>query len=242
MSLVNLLPDDYVARQAQRRANMLCTVLFGVVMIGVVGAALVSEHSYARTRQVREQVNQSYADAGKLLEQMQTLEVKKKKLLDKASGTTNLLERVPRSYLVATVANALPEGGSLTKFDLSGKREMSVTLVKNPKTRFGVMSSKQSTGAGRGRSRVWTLTVTGLAGTDVEVAVFIAAMARCPLMETVELVYSKEEEVNKTVVREFQVTMRLKPGADVLTTPPAQAREMARTDASGKSQLTGGAR
>jgi len=241
MSLVNLLPDDYVARQAQRRANLLCSVLFGVVMAGVVGAALVSEHGYARTREVREQVNQSYADAAKLLEQLQTLEVKKKKLLGKASGTTNLLERVPRSYLLATVTNALPEGGSLTKFALTGKREMSVTLVKNPKTRFGVMASKRSGGGGGDGSRVWTLTVTGLAGTDVEVAAFIAAMARCPLMQTVELVYSQEKEVNETVAREFQVTMRLKPGADVLTTPPAQAREMALTDAFGTSELAGGA-
>src|SRR4030042_4436381 len=144
MSLVNLLPDDYIARQAQWRTNLLCTALFGVVMAGIVGAALVSEHNYARTRLVREQVNQSYADAAKLLEQMQTLEVKKKKLLDKAAGTTNLLERVPRSYLLATVTNALPEGGSLTKFILVGKRELSVTLVKNPNTRFGVMAANRS--------------------------------------------------------------------------------------------------
>ena len=70
--------------------------------------------------------------------------------------------------------------------------------------------------------------VTGLAATDVEVARFIASMARSALVKTVELVYSKEDKFNKAVVREFKVDITLDPGAEVLTAGEQKAESLAR--------------
>ena len=69
------------------------------------------------------------------------------------------------------------------------------------------------------------LVVTGLAATDVEVAKFIAQMAKCPLMESVDLVYSEEKKISGSMVRTFQVEMQLKGDADVRAA--AEARELA---------------
>ena len=65
--------------------------------------------------------------------------------------------------------------------------------------------------------------VTGLAGTDVDVAKFIANMAVNPLVESADLVYSEERLMEDDIpVRGFQLNIRLKPGADVM-----EAREAA---------------
>jgi Tfp pilus assembly protein PilN len=224
MSLINLLPEDYLARRAQRRANLLCLGLFAVVMAGVLGATVVSEKGYQRTRGVRQRVDQSYCDAGKLIEQLQSLESTRSKMLVKASMTAGLLERVPRSYLLATITNALPGGAALTRLELSSRRNRTVVITKESKTQFeAAAASKRPPEAGATPMQV-TLTLTGLADTDVEVAHFMSAMAGCPLVESVDLTYSQEKklgdgtggkQVQEQVAREFQVVMVLKGDADV---------------------------
>ena len=52
MSIVNLLPDDYVEQQRHSRANRMCLVLFLVVMAGVITAAVVSERSGRHTQEI----------------------------------------------------------------------------------------------------------------------------------------------------------------------------------------------
>jgi len=58
--------------------------------------------------------------------------------------------------------------------------------------------------------------VTGLAGTDVEVAGLIATLARSPLIQGVDLVYSEEKVINQTPVRAFQVRVELKADGDAV--------------------------
>lgn len=212
MSYVNLMPDDYVARQRQKRANLLCAVLFSLVMIGVIAAAVASQQSYKWTRQVNDRVECAYAEAGNLIMQLQELESTRERMLKKADMTAQLLERVPRSYLLAAATNALPPGGSMTCFELSTRRHDTAVISNEAKTRYEAAARKKIKKSSR---MDVTLTVTGLAGTDVEVARFIAEMARCPLMDTVDLVYSEQKEVNSVVMRKFQVVMRLKADADV---------------------------
>jgi hypothetical protein len=50
----------------------------------------------------------------------------------------------------------------------------------------------------------------------VEVARFITNLVRCPLMKSVDLVYSQQKNVSNSPVREFQVKMELKPNVDVI--------------------------
>lgn len=226
MSLVNLLPDDYMARRAQKRSNLLCAGLFCVVMSGVLTAAGVSEARYRNTRDVSERVNTAYADAQKLIEQLRTLEAAKQKMVAKADLTAHLLERAPRSYLMATVTNALPPGASLREFVLKCERKETTVVVGKGKTQFDA-AAKRKKAESESHLEI-SIVVTGMAATDVEVARFIAAMARCPMMDTVDLVYSQEKEFNKCTIREFQVVLTLRRGADVRDA--AEDSTVARTD------------
>jgi len=217
MSFVNMLPEDYVARQAQRRANVVCLVLFVAVMTTVLAAAFVSQRSLQNTTEVWERVNNSYAEAGKLIQQMQSLQAVRQRMFKKANLTAGLLERVPRSYLLAMVTAALPEGGSLREFKLTTKRKQArVVTAKTKKTQYGEAAAKRAAQAKSDSDLEVTMTVRGLAATDLEVARFMANMARCPLMEAVEIAYSEQKKFMDVVVRDFEVVMRLKPNADVL--------------------------
>ncbi len=216
MSLINMLPDDYVHRQKQRRMTRLCILLLVIVVLGVAGAALVSQRNYRITRQVSEDVNASYQEANRLIQQMQELEGSRGQMLEKAKLTAGLLERVPRSFLLATLTEAMPEGCSLATFELTSKKKTTLVITKDTKEQMAKQPPKPAESAND-----VTVTVTGLAGTDVEVARFIAAVAKCELVDTVDLVYSEQKKFQDQVVREFQVVLTLKSDADVRKLPLA---------------------
>jgi hypothetical protein len=214
MSIINLLPDDYVKRRQQRRTNGLCLVLFLIVMAGLAAAVFVSEQSTRRTRRVAERVDAEYADAARLLGQLQELDARKQRVLDKAHRTAALLERVPRSTLLAMVTNALPRHASLTRFQLMPKQIVSRADGGAGESKFKNIQAQRA--AATQVTEVLTLEVDGLAGTDVDVAVFIAELIRNPLLTGVDLVYSQEKVLNDVPVREFQVKMEVKPKVDVM--------------------------
>lgn len=219
MSIVNLLPRDYLKRRRQRRADLLLLVLFGAVMLGVVSATILSERSWRHTVKVAERVDQSYAEAAKLIDQLQQLQAQKQTMLRKAEDTASLMERVPRSYLLATATNALPTEACLTGFHLTVEKVEHKPPQPNPKAPGAPTAKFQSTAARRFPGSVTTqvhVEATGLAGTDVDVARFIANMAANPLVESADLVYSEERLIEDEIpVRGFQVNIMLKPGADV---------------------------
>lgn len=219
MSIINLLPEDYVQRRAQQRANVMCIALFVIVMAGVGAAAVVSERNTHNTELVRDQVNAAYDEAARTLHQMQQLEAQKRMMTHKAEATSVLLERVPRSYVLAVITQALPENASLTSFDLVPRRVIKAAAPAAGKTKFAAV-----TGAVADNGSVTVVEVTGLAATDVQVARFIANLLRNPLLTSVDLGYSQEKQVDKISVREFRVRMELRNGVDVIDLAKAEKR------------------
>lgn len=214
MSTINLLPDDYIKRRAQRRANMMCLVLFAVVMIGVIAAAMVSSQSVQNSEQVLERINADYAEATKLISQMQNLQIQKSKLMRKATLSARLMERVPRSAILAVLTNSRPEGTSLIKVDLNTKKI--IYGSGGSKSRSAKFASRASAGNNNQISTSVELQITGTAATDVQVARFIANLARNALVDVVDLVYSEEKLKDKQKIREFQIKIELKIDADAI--------------------------
>jgi len=227
MSTINLLPEDYIRRRGERRANVLCLALFGVVMLGVGAAWVISTRSWRRTLTVKEQVNASYAEAGKMIGQLQELEARRSKLVTKAEQTASLMERVPRSYLLAVITNSLPKDASLEELELELVDDQRVRIAARQAARgktsekFAAMMARQATQVS---PKVVSMKVTGRAATDVGVARFIANLARDPLTRSVDLVFSEEREIDDDVIRHFQVRVELVPGADVLVARRLQQR------------------
>jgi len=237
MSIINLLPEDYLKRRMQQRANVTCSVLFGLVMAGVLGAAFVSDQSIRHTRQVSRRISASYAEAAGRIEQMNQLMTQRQAMLRKAETTASLLERIPRSTVLAVVTNAVPAHMSLTAVNMT--TQTLITRGEGGKSKGKGKPSTDALASLRSENLHETSTImeaTGLAGTDLDVARFIANLAANPLMRSVDLVFSQEELVATVACRKFQVRMELniqaEPSAVVAKTliDRAQANQTDLTD------------
>jgi Tfp pilus assembly protein PilN len=242
MSTVNLVPGDYLQRRSQRRANGISFVLLAVVMASVGGAALVSERSSRHTRGVCERINAQYAEAAKLIDEMHQLEAQKRRMLQKAEVSAGLMERLPRSYILAMIAEALPQGASVTTVSIR-TRGVRLTPPDKPRSKHAALKKQRSARPPAVRSTAASLTILGTAATDVQVARLIANLARNPLTQVVDLVYSQETKTRADgKVRRYKLTVRLKPNADALDAiqraeerGPADAAVAATKPAGGKA-------
>ena len=241
--MINLLPEEYVQRRSQQRANLICMVLFAVAAAAVGAASLVSERTSRNTREVCERINAAYADAAKLIDEVHQLEAQKRTMLDKAKMSAALMEQLPRSYVLAVVTNALPRGASLVSLDMSVRTVQSDTgESKKGRTKFTTIAQARSV-----RKRPLTaptlavaLNIKGKASTDVQVARFIANLAKHSLMEMVDLSYSKEADGQDRSTREFRLVARLKPNADALDGIRADAEDAPEAATTQHAIRTGG--
>ncbi|MBL7134338.1 MAG: PilN domain-containing protein [Phycisphaerae bacterium] len=217
MSTINLLPENYLQRRFQSRANVICLILFVVVIAGVIYTTAVSKRSIARTLAIRDRVNASYTEAAKLISQMHKLEAQKVEMLRKAELTASLVERVPRSTLLAVVTNALPDGTSLQTLGLQTQRIIRrAEPAEGGKQTGSKLKTKPRKPPSASDHTTVFLEITGLAATDIQVARFIANLARNPLTDSVDLVYSEQKKVKDVTVREFQIKTVLKGEVDAI--------------------------
>lgn len=218
---LSFLPDDFLERKARRRANALCAGL-SVVVMGAIGAAFwLTERTMREVEARAAAVDQTYTEAAKSIEQVRRMKEQHEKVVHHAELVSSLVERVPRSNLLAEFTNALPEGTSL--LDLS--MESRVRAMPPPPT--GGAPAGRATGTGRPASPPPALVydvyvkLTGIADTDVQVAEFMTRLTGCELLTDVNLVISDVLKQDDKTLRRFQIEMMLNPNAEVKDEPAA---------------------
>ncbi|HUU10659.1 MAG TPA: PilN domain-containing protein [Phycisphaerae bacterium] len=228
MHVINFLPDDYAARRGLRRANWTCMAIAGagVLLLGAV-VALVFIHgmSLAATRAIMEG---QYKEASRQIDDLEQLEQHKTGLLHKVELSTALLERVPRSHVLARLTNYLPANTSLTSMTMLV--EQVASQAKGP----AASKPGQATDSPAGNAADPAATVImsrvrfridGLAKTDMEVADFMKRLGADPLFEDIDLQFSEEFPYQEGVtMRRFQMSLLLSRDAEkVLETLTADA-------------------
>ena len=191
-------------------------------MAGVLAAAVVSQRSRANTQSVLDRVDNEYQQASSMMTELGLLQSQKQTMLEKAKSTSTLLERIPRSYLLAIVTNSLPPKASLLEVNLYPKQ----IIAPAEPAKDAKFAAKSGQSGAPASQIIVEMDISGLAETDVGVARFIANLARCPLAESVDLVYSQEKPIEvknakgdvvaKPLLREFQVRMVLRNDMDVI--------------------------
>jgi Tfp pilus assembly protein PilN len=224
---LSFLPDDYLERKARRRTNAICAGLFTVVLCGLGGTFTMQEKSNREIDKQYGDVVQQFTDAAKKIEQVQQMQEKQRTMAHQAELTAGLLEKVPRSYLLAEITNDMPPGVSLLDFALEAKVS---TTVNSPaaKTAFdqrkaeleaanGGTKSLAAMAAAATKPRIYDVTMraTGIATTDVQVAQFISKLNKSELLSEVNLVISDEFMQDNHKLRRFQIEMTLDPTAHV---------------------------
>jgi len=214
---MDFLPEDYFAKKAQRRTNGICLTLFVLVVAAVAAGFAVTEQRQRSVDQQAACVSAEMNEARGALEKLESLEKTKKQMMVKARLIASLLEPVPRSLVLATVTNKLPEGVTLTGHKLETKElkpeAPKVTGKKGKQAKKTSRSRKKAAPAERsGINRRFQATVEliGVAETDRQVAKYMENLSRSALLTHLNLSFSKEYGHDDRSMREFKLTGVLK--------------------------------
>jgi hypothetical protein len=229
----SFLPQEYVARKNEMRANLVCLSLFGVVMFGVVAAFFVTNRQWLQVKAQQKSVTVQYTQEGAKIEQYKRLEAQKSEMMDKAEITTALVEKVPRSKLMSEVVTRMPKDITLLEVQLIGKRIKDVPGQQQPaamapgaiKT-LGGKPSAQISGAKipaappPSKERIsaprleFTLKLIGVARVNQDVSDYLTSLKACSILENVDLKIIKETTIEKLDLRRFEIEASIRKDAD----------------------------
>ncbi|MEE8460018.1 MAG: PilN domain-containing protein [Phycisphaerales bacterium] len=232
MTTTSFLPEDYLEQKAERRTNMISLSLFGIVMVSVFAAFLVTNRQWSYVRKARASINAQYEDAAGQIKRLNELQRQKDQMLTKARLAAALVERVPRSILLAELINRMPPRMGLLKIEL--KSDKLKAVVKRVKGKHGRLKrpvrakSRKQIARQRGEEEVQVevpryrvkIKLVGVAPTDIEVSRYIAALNAHPLLIDVTLKYSEERKVENSNMRQFEIQMQLNNKLDIRDVAP----------------------
>jgi Tfp pilus assembly protein PilN len=222
---LSFLPEDYLERKAQRRTNAICATLFLIVMVAIGSAFSFTEGALRKVEGDHNAIEKEYTEAAKRIEQVTQMQEKQRTMAIQAELTSSLLEKVPRSFLLAEVTNSMPPGVSLLDLMLESKKRQTPTNTQGSKSTFeqkrseSAASRKKSATAAQPQATTYdvSMKITGIANTDVQVAQFISKLNGSSLLKDVNLVISDQFKNGSdgSEMRKFTIEMLVDPQADV---------------------------
>lgn len=223
---LSFLPDDYLERRARRRTNVICSFLFVCGVAGIGSAFTLSERADARAQDKHAAVSGDYVEEAKRIERARQIQDKQRQIAHQAELTASLLEKVPRSYLLAEITNSMPSGVSLLDLNLESKVK-TAPVAERAKTAMEKKKEKKQSEEQKNapppppKPKVYevALRLTGIAATDVQVAQFISKLNQCKFLKDVNLVISDEFALEDETLRKFQIDMLLDGAAEAPTAP-----------------------
>jgi Tfp pilus assembly protein PilN len=205
---LSFLPEDYLERKARRRANFLCGAL-SIVVMGTIGTAFaVCERSIRGLDVAASEVDRQYEQAAVQIAQVEKLHAAQRQLVQHAELAATLVERVPRTNLLAELTNALPPGTSLLDFYMeSNARAIAPsqggeTKKTDERPVFDVK-----------------MRLSGIADNDIQVAQFINKLNHSKLLKDVNLMITDSFVQDKATLRRFEIEMMLNPDAEIRDEP-----------------------
>jgi Tfp pilus assembly protein PilN len=234
----SFLPEDYLQKKAERRAIVISLFLFLVVVVGIVGGFFVTYHHWMAVKHQQEEVNRDFAAEAQKIEQLKVLEAQRDELKEKADVTLALVERVPRSILLAELINRMPKQLTLTDLSLKSKRIVEApkiikpSSIAGPQTLAQIKASQAKGGGGapgQGESEApkvippkfdFRIELVGLSSTDDDIADYYQSLVACPLLERVDMIYSADAIVDEVAMRKFRIEATIRTAADARTIEP----------------------
>jgi len=213
---LSFLPDDYLASKQRRRTNVICASIFAVVVIAIGSAFSFTEKM---TRQVEAQhveLDQKFTAAAVRIAQVQQMQEKQKTMAHQAELTASLLERVPRSYLLADITNSLPAGTSLLDLGLESSVRAQPAPTAFEARKIEVVAAGPPK-ASPPQIKLYDVKVriTGIASNNLQVAQLLSRLNQSKLLTDVNLVISDELVQEDQKLRRFQFEANLNPTAQV---------------------------
>jgi hypothetical protein len=213
MSNINFVPDDYVQSNESRRANLMCLVLFSVVMAALGGTFVAIKVRQKACSAEESLVNAKMARMQEAIDKFEALQARRKEMMKTALTTAELLEPVPRSVLLASLTNNLPAGVSLVDLKVIQKDPEGRS---NSRGRNSNKYARAQQGATEGGAKlspeqrlVTHMNIEGMAPSDLQVAEYIERLGDSILLDNIALVESVEKVIDDVSFRHFKLTAML---------------------------------
>ena len=218
---INFVPDDYAQSNESRRTNFIYLVLFGVVMIALGGSFVSIKIRQRACYTSEELINSRMTEVKEAINQFEELQARKRDMMKTAITTMELLEPVPRSILLASLTNNLPEGVSLSDVDLIQKQmKQNPTVARTSKfqstqeqnTNGSQQNGKSQNQASENPEKLLEtyIDIGGVAPSDLQVASYIEHLSSSILLDNVALVESKEFKIEDNTLRQFKLSAMLR--------------------------------
>ncbi|MEM7807096.1 MAG: PilN domain-containing protein [Planctomycetota bacterium] len=207
---LDFLPDDYAENRARRRADVLLLTLFGVTVCAIGGTWHLCEKELAEAESEYAQVDARYADATRRIEQVKQMRQRQKSVADRMELSASLLEKMPRSNLMAEITNTLPHGVVLAKAGLEAKQ---IKAAPPPAPAKKTRRAKKAPAPRPQPLRYdTTLSLEGTSLTEGQVSDYIDALNRGGYFDSVDLMWVRQEDkrTNDSVdLRRFLIALKL---------------------------------
>ncbi len=209
---MNFLPEDYLEKKAQQRTNIICLLLFVVVISAVSIGWFITEKRRRVMVSEQAEMAQKMTLAAESLKKLDDLEKKKLQMKEKAELSAMLTEPIPRSLLLATVTNNLPSGVSLISYELESK-EIKQSEPPVTKKKIKTASKKKEDEKPKIKPKKFETVIDfiGVANSDLEVAQLIKDLSKSHLLSAVSLSYSEEFVKNDMNYRKFEINTSISP-------------------------------
>ncbi len=212
---LSFLPDDYLVTKARRRANALCAGLSIIVMGAIASAFWITERSMREVENRAANVDQAFTDAARNIEQVNTMKAQQRRIVHQADLAASLVEKVPRSNLLAEFTNSLPSGMFLLELALESRVKVAAPAPGDSKAQRKAQQQAAAPTPAAPMTYDVYLRLTGIADTDVQVAQFMTKLNNCPLVKDVNLTITDAFKQGDREMRRFQIEMLQNPQAEV---------------------------
>jgi Tfp pilus assembly protein PilN len=236
----SFLPDDYLEKRVVRRTNILCLLLFVIVMAGIGAVGYMTYQKQVEVRQKQAKVNERYRKAKKRLEQVEKLQNRKQQMIRKARVTSALVERVPRSTLLAELINHMPT--SLSVLDMQVESRV-IDTGPQPATAMQkeqIKKDQQKIDVEVKHKQI-NVDLVGVAPTDVEVSEYMTALGGYRLFSDVNLQYAEQTQINGKKMRKFRLDIKIANDVSMRQLEPTKiARDLKQNPMSDEVQIKSG--
>lgn len=208
MEILNLIPDYYIRQRVRYRVDLMCVILFAVVMGAIMVVETVSRRQLQESRQEYLSVNKDFKAAAEYVNEFFALQVERDNLMEEVSLAASMEDTVPLSYIIGVITNA--RTGSLCLTSIRGMGRQTVVEQAVRVERSDQLPPPEVT------RQIIRANLQGLAKTHQEVNQFVETLAQSPIMDNVQLKYYRNARVAETECLSFEIDIQCRTDIDVL--------------------------
>lgn len=224
---INFVPEEYIKNSKSFRTNLIYLAMLAVVMLGLGGSFAITKIRQRGLAAKEKVLNAKMAEAQESIKKFEQLQQDRSKMMKAALTTTELLEPVPRSVLLASVTNSLPMGVSLSKLKLVQRQPQGQRNSNSSASKYARVQAEKTKTQSKSAEKLLetSIDIEGFAASDIQVAAYIQKLGECELLDNVSLVESSSNSVKSQTdssLRHFKLTAML--GTDVQITASSVER------------------